>query len=1221
MRHPFAVVLLSILCLAVGLQANARSPMSADRMTMVYQGRTYAGEQDIYRAGSGTYSAEDFTFSISCHFDTGGVDVGFVIDSSGSMGGTLTAVKATIGSFATGLDTAGYDARFGGCPFADSTRAMWDFNTSTPHPAYEMTNSISAFQAKLATCNAFDGDDTPEEYLDALAAVMRHYDWRLLAMKIIIGFTDAVFCELGNPCIDCRSNENKDDMITELLDGGFILFNITTIPPYWGSCVPAAPYHSNWYQLSAETTGGHWYNLSGTPWTTIFSDVITFIRDYQSINVAVQNDSPDTIFNVNGELIAGPCFEVIAPPPIRAYIAPGEVATFTWRIEPFDPVTCPMDSSEDFCFLTVFHATDGLAPIPDLVTGGCVFFGSDCGCDGTTAQKQFPPDYDITTCPDQLVRYSMDTKCYFDTTSFIFKVNSGAGWVMYPWNGEGMTMLGDSGFVWAPVDSILYFHHGDTVQHELYQLNDVSGLGLHARPTGAFVVDLEPPVFDTPYPTDGALIGGPPATVRINVSDDLAGVDTDAGWWMRVNGVEIPTSDPHLTFDGTMIRLEVSGSISAMFPPGDTIEVCVGAQDDPDLCDPNQSSTWWSFIIDYLDFDLPEMFVEPNDTFKLPIIAYNPNRFSLHNFSVSFSYNPEILQFTGATTVGSALPPSWSVGVDTVAGVARVYGSGTSGLTEGDTLVFLNAIVKPGAPSASFTALTYLTDGIVVDSGYIGYRIIDNGWVLVGWSPETWIHDLTFDSDSRPVNTILTFGVQNMATNGYDISIDLPFYPPPMNRTNCYFPISDPAYPIVTKLERDLRAPAPLPIIWKIATIGESGVLTWSTVGLPEGILTLNGSIEMHLHNTYNYAANETLTIVYDRPEPAVDQVELSLGWNLVGFPIVPTLDVVPNIFPSGLYHIYGYDPFARSYFSTNRAEAGHGYWVYSNSAGTNAIGGVPVPSYEVPLSVGWNLVGCTNISSATYSSTPALASAPQAYNPLTESYEPSTTIDAGKGYWVLVTSPGVFRVPGARAFKAVDPLWTASFDFAEKTFTIGEGPSENSVGIPPTSPGASTTVPGALLFEGFEMWSLISPNAESWTFRAAETGVLVWNATDCPDIEVTIAGRTTELSVGTELFIEKGQLAKFSIAKAVPERYAVMVKPNPANAAFTVTVDVPLEGDVTVGLYDMLGKRIERISEGKMTAGTHSFNWRSQSEPSGIYFVRVNWNGGEAVQKVILLK
>ncbi|MCK5832767.1 T9SS type A sorting domain-containing protein [bacterium] len=1218
MRRNLFIGLSLLLCIIGVSVANSRSPLSAGNMNFVCQGRTYAGQNTFE---TGAYASEDFNFFISCHFDTGGVDVGFVIDSSGSMSGTLTAVKATIGSFATGLDTAGYDARYGGCPYADSTRGMWDFNASTPHPDYEMTNNISTFQTRLATCGASGGGDTPEEYLDALAAVMRHYDWRLLSMKIIIGFTDAVFCELGNSCFDCRSNENKDDILDELIDGGFILFNITKIPPYWSSCVPASPYHSDWYQLSADTTGGQWYNLTTTPWTTIFSDVITFIRDYQSIGVAVINSGTDTIYDVTGELIASDCFEVITAPAVNPAIAPGDTVIFNWRLEPFDPVTCPMDSSEEFCFLTVFHATDGVAPISDFVTGGCVFFGADCGCDGTNAEKEFPPNLAITSCPDQLVRYSMSTKCYLDTTSFIFKVNSGSGWIMIPWNGDGMTMLSDTGFVWAPAESLLFFEHGDTTLHELYQLNDVSGLGLHSRPSGNFVVDLLPPVYDTPYPVDGALIGGPPAYVRINVTDDLSGVDPGEGWWLSVNDTEVPTTDSHLTFDGMMISLEVAGSITSMFPPGDTIEICVGAQDSPDLCDPNVSSICWSFIIDYLDFDLPEMIVEPNDTFLVPIIAYNPNRFVLHDFSVSFEYNPDILIFTGTDRTGSALPTSWITSVDTAAGVATVWGSGTGALADVDTLIFLSAIVKPEAPSASFTPLIYTEDGIVLDSGYIGYRIIDNGWVLVGWSPETWVHDLTFDSDTRPLNTILTFGMQNAASASYDLGIDIPFYPPPANRTNSYFPISDSVYPLVTKLERDLRAPAPLPVEWKIATVGEAGILTWSTAGLPEGELTLNGMIEMHLHDTYHYAANETITIVYDRPEPIINEISIDVGWNLVGFPCIPTVDVVPNIIPGGLYHLYGYNPFDLAYFSTNRAEAGHGYWVYSMEEGTYNMGGIPVASYEVPLNTGWNLVGCANVSSATYTSTPAISGLPQFYNTTTGMYETSSFIEAGMGYWILVTSPGTFQVPGARSFKANNPDWSANFEFDEKIYTIGQGSSENSLGIPPITPDGETVIPGALMMDGFKMWSLISPDAETWTFHSDESGWLLWNGTDNPRIAVTIHGKKTVLENGMQLFLSKGDFAVFNKAGSLPEVYGVMVKPNPANAAFMVTVDVPQQSDVTVGLYDMLGKRIDRIADEKLTAGTHSFNWHSKSEPSGVYFVRVNWDGGEVVQKVVLLK
>jgi hypothetical protein len=879
-----------------------------------------------------------------------------------------------------------------------------------------------------------------------------------------------------------------------------------------------------------------------------------------------------------------------------------------------------LEPTSEYCFTTIFHAVDEHGvPVPDFVSGGCVFFGEDCACEGTHASKDYPPDDIITSCPDQCVMYSMFSECPINMESFIFKVNRGAGWAMYPWGGEGMIMDGDSGFIWCPSESSLFFENGDTVRHELFIMDDIAGLPLHEIASGNFIVDLEPPVFGAPYPADGALIGGPPTTVHIPVSDEIAGVRT-SGYWMSIGGVRLPIGYPYLTFDGTNISLSVVDTVSALFPPGETTFVCVGAEDDPDMCEPNESEFCWSFIIDYLDFDLPEMTASPGEGVNIPIIAINPQRFTLRNFTNAVRYDPNILNITGATRTGSALPGTWTVSADVVGGVVTVRGNGTGALAEMDTLVMITGNVRDDAPGAGFTLLTY--ESIILDSGYVGYRILDNGWMLINWNPEIWTTDLTFNSDTRPNNTILTFGIIPGASDLYDAGMDWQSPPTPPIRTEAFFPIIDPHYPYITRLDRDIRAPLPIPVTWHIATVGEPGVLSWSVISLPEGILTLNGMYEMHHYDTYEYAANETLTIVYDRPAPTMCEANLVVGWNLIGFPCVPTVPVVPNVFPDVFYEIYGYDTDAHSYYSTNSAEVGRGYWAFSSIVGTYPIGGLPVDSYEFPLQRGWNLIGSTHLVSATYRTVPAgiLMSLPQSYVPGT-GYVEATTIDGGKGYWVLASTNGTLIVPGARSEKAVAPDWFATTTFNGKTYRFGIGEIGVSRGIPPVSPRDDNSPKSGFLFDSYKMVDLFTPDASGWDFRAEEAGIMVWDASSAPELILTLNGRIYDVTVGGSIALAKGDVATFTLKTPTPKDYAVYIRPNPANAAFTVAVDLPDKSKLSIELFDMLGHKVATIADGEFSAGTQRFVWRAENQASGVYLVRVNWGEGSMVKRLVLLK
>lgn len=1226
MRKWSAILIATILIISLAY-ADGRNPLEVGYMHFTHNGRVYAPLEAFPNNALDYSDSYDYTFEVSCHFDTGGVDVGFAIDSSGSMGSTLAEVRATISSFAEGLDSAGFDYRLGGCPFADSTNGMWDFDPSTPHPTYEMTDDIVEFQSTLSGCGPSGGADTPEEYLDACAALMRHYDWRLLAIRIIIGFTDAVFCEETDACGQCHSNEDKDDIVTEMLEGNFILFNITRTSLYTSTCVPASPYHLNWYQHSAETTGGHWYDYT-TSWTTIFDEVIAFIRDYQSVSVAIINTESDTMWNVTGEFIAGPCFELIEYPDTVEYIAPGDTSIFVWRFEPIESAGCSMDTTSELCFMTLFHSFDGSGmPNPDFVTGGCVYFGEDCGCNGTESDMLYPPDYSITTCADQYVEYSFGARCEIDTSSFYFKMKTGAGgsWIGYPWS-DGNVFINPErdGFMWSPTDTMLMFDHGDTVTHELYILEDIAGLGLDEPPMGHFIVDLEPPTYETPYPADGELLGGPPSNVHIDVYDDIAGVNP-TGYWMTVGTDTIYASDSLLTFDGSTINLEVVGPYVDLFPAGDTIDICVGAQDNPDLelCPPNQSSTCWNFIIDYLSFDLPERVAYPESTVNLPVMAYQAYRFSLDSFTVKVSYNPEILVIEDVIGTGAAIGGSWLVDWDTTSGIIEINGLGTTPLAEGnDTLVFIQATPHEEAGGGSFTVLDFpetAGEPIVLDGGSVGYLIVDNGWVLVEWTPETWTEDLIFDSDDRPQDMILTIGMIPGGSDMYDPGLDIYQVPPPASKTDAYFPLNDPAYPMYNRLRKDVRNTEPLPVVWKIVTVDEPGELTWEPSRLPRGIITLNDIYEMHHHTSYRYAANETLTIVYDRPSPTMTDIELCSGWNLVGFPSVPTVPVVPNILPDAFSELYGFNSTTYAYYLTNSPEAGRGYWVWNTEDETYPIGGVPVTSFTYPLQRGWNLIGCTNLASADYSGDIVDL---QGWDCSTGGYVSATFIEAGNGYWALSLTGGELNVPATRTSKTAGaPSWRAEIEFEGESYSFGLGDIRNSIGIPPMGPEGEYKLSGALVYEEFEMKELFLADADSWSFRANRDGALSWDVTNCPALEVTVNGNTIAVEPGGYVYLAKGDVATFGLKSAVPANYAISVKPNPANAAFTVSVDLPKTDEIEIELFNMLGQKVDRIAEGEYSAGTHRFRWTANERPSGVYLVKVDWGESNAVKRVVLMK
>jgi len=59
----------------------------------------------------------------------------------------------------------------------------------------------------------------------------------------------------------------------------------------------------------------------------------------------------------------------------------------------------------------------------------------------------------------------------------------------------------------------------------------------------------------------------------------------------------------------------------------------------------------------------------------------------------------------------------------------------------------------------------------------------------------------------------------------------------------------------------------------------------------------------------------------------------------------------------------------------------------------------------------------------------------------------------------------------------------------------------------------------------------------------------------------------------------------------------------------------------VSVSIYDVSGRLVERLVNERQPAGDHSVEWNASKESSGIYFCRFESNGFVETRKLILLK
>jgi len=78
---------------------------------------------------------------------------------------------------------------------------------------------------------------------------------------------------------------------------------------------------------------------------------------------------------------------------------------------------------------------------------------------------------------------------------------------------------------------------------------------------------------------------------------------------------------------------------------------------------------------------------------------------------------------------------------------------------------------------------------------------------------------------------------------------------------------------------------------------------------------------------------------------------------------------------------------------------------------------------------------------------------------------------------------------------------------------------------------------------------------------------------------------------------------------------------PNPFNPITEISFALPAETEVSLKVFDMLGREVADLAEGRCTAGIHSVSFDAQNLPSGIYLYKLNAGNFVDIKKMVLMK
>jgi hypothetical protein len=93
-------------------------------------------------------------------------------------------------------------------------------------------------------------------------------------------------------------------------------------------------------------------------------------------------------------------------------------------------------------------------------------------------------------------------------------------------------------------------------------------------------------------------------------------------------------------------------------------------------------------------------------------------------------------------------------------------------------------------------------------------------------------------------------------------------------------------------------------------------------------------------------------------------------------------------------------------------------------------------------------------------------------------------------------------------------------------------------------------------------------------------------------------------------------------IGTEVPSKYELSQNyPNPFNPSTTVKFNLPKAGDVSLKLYDILGKEVDNLFTGFLSAGYFQINFNASALSSGVYFYRLETENFADIKRMLMVK
>ncbi len=408
-------------------------------------------------------------------------------------------------------------------------------------------------------------------------------------------------------------------------------------------------------------------------------------------------------------------------------------------------------------------------------------------------------------------------------------------------------------------------------------------------------------------------------------------------------------------------------------------------------------------------------------------------------------------------------------------------------------------------------------------------------------------------------------------------------------------------------------------------------------------------NVNMKLQSSYTITnpAIKVIQIVHSIPK----YYSFNRGWNMISLPLTSTSDrKKTTLFPTSASIAYKY---AGGYFAEDTLRNGPGYWLKFTAAQSIPLDGFTRLSDTVNVVTGWNMIGSVSYSVAIGNivQIPSNISGGNYYG-YSGGYNLTDSIRPAKGYWVKIstagklvlnsTGPLVKQTVQDESLEELHRLNTvtvhdvagnqqilyfgtpASSAFDEERFELPPAPPQGIFDARFNTQKIVSTDDKHISTVGIQ--SAQYPVTMSW--HITEQGLHAIQFTDAVTGKVLARGSGNDGSVQiTNTSVSQVNIEVTGSGTAPKEFSLKQNYPNPFNPVTTIEFELPVQSDVSLKIFNLLGQQVaELLNHTSYAPGTHNTTFDASNLGSGMYFYQLSAKGTDGkifhqVRKMLLIK